>query len=194
MTDDIITPPNWRDALSRFIYKRDVQGVARTVLERLRDSSQPSPLGVWAALEEPSEATGAVLGAFYLYAVGSAICDHRITPTEREHLKRLRVVLRIGEGQLLRHSRPAVEELVTREMFAILDDDQVDPREALYQVALQEALGLGYDEYSALTAAVVNQKLRPILEESQRGLLAEEFQRRLVALDSLVRVDRPASR
>lgn len=181
-------PPNWSETISRFVFNRDVQGVAREVLYQVRAPQGLTAPQIWTALQPLTEADKAALAGFYLFDLESVLLDHRIGLGERARLRSLRHLLRIEEGDLLRCQRTEVERIVVREIGDILQDDLVDPSEALRQVDLQEALGLSYDEYSQLTASLVAGKIRPWIAESRIGLPPAEFQRRLVALDSLISI------
>jgi hypothetical protein len=182
-------PPNWHETIDRFVYRRDVKNTARAVLYRLREPSGLTAFRIWEQFStEPTESDKVSLTDFYLFDLDSVLVDHQIAAGERARLRVLRSLLRIQEGDLLRHRPEEVTRIVEREISEILQDDQVDAREAWLQVDLQEALGLSYDEYARLARATIDTKIRPWLE-GYKGPINADLQRRLVALDSLIRVE-----
>jgi hypothetical protein len=91
-----------------------------------------------------------VLAAFTLSYISSALRDHRLSQDELQRIRRLKHVLFLGDGALLRLQRGKIVGLMRSELGAIIADGLEDTDEAVHQVDLQGALGLGYDEYLGL--------------------------------------------
>jgi hypothetical protein len=158
------------------------------VLMRIADASPSEllPHAVWSGLDDPGPRERRALAAFYLDVVRLAARSGGLSFSGQTELRTLRIVLRLEEGDLLRFDEEGMAELVCGQIAYHLLDDRMDPDEALQQVALQQALGLSFDQYQELTARIVLPKVRALLIEAQGGLPASEFQRRLAALDSFI--------
>jgi len=123
-----------------------------------------------------------------IYFIGFCIADHVLTLEKVRAVVRLRRLLGIEDGDLFSLRRREVEELVERELTRLLADGRLDPHGARYQAALQEVLGLGYDEWLKLTRPAVGRIVRASLDEL-RGAGAPTDRDRRAFLDRLFALD-----
>jgi hypothetical protein len=66
-------------------------------------------------------------------------------------IKEMKLFLDVREGEFFNYRPVEISEILIKQLNAILDDFIIDRREDLYQVELQAAFDLGYDQYFALT-------------------------------------------
>jgi hypothetical protein len=101
-------------------------------------------------------------------------------------LKRL---FRIAEGDFTQFAREEVAELLATQLERALADRQVDDREAVQKVRLQESFGLGYDEFLELTRPLFDEVAAQLWEEGvEKGWYVDELERRIAALGTVYSV------
>jgi AcrR family transcriptional regulator len=94
---------------------------------------------------------GQVLDLVLGYIVSALESHPRLRPEHQADIKMLRKHLEIRDGEFMER-RPAEVAAILNEQFErILEDGIIDSEEELYQVELQAAFGLGYDDYLAVT-------------------------------------------
>jgi hypothetical protein len=100
------------------------------------------------------------------------------TAADLADIRRLRLFLRINDGDLLTHRPAELTELLNEQIEHILDDRVVTASEELLQVELQSALGIGYDDYLKLTRYGIEQVYSSLrmqaLERGEGGALARQ--------------------
>jgi hypothetical protein len=114
----------------------------------------------------------------YLWCVQSALRDHALTEQELSALRRLRRALGIEDGALLAYHEEFVTRIAREVVRLLLLDDVIDEEEALYKVAVQEALALGYDDFLALVAMTLQEALLALLsrmDPNSEGLTDGQF-------------------
>ena len=86
--------------------------------------------------------------------------------------------------------RPAeVSALLSEQLDRILDDDLITDEEELYQVELQAAFGLGYDEYLLLIRGALERAYAQLSRSAEiGGPSAADARRKLKALDPIYRL------
>ena len=141
---------------------------ADRALDRVLALLAKVPLGdlsrtdIWAGHEAPPpDALQDKLAEFAVYLVSCLLEDHRLSKTEQSTIAFIKRLLYIEEGALLARQRDAIVDLLRGEVCLILQDETVDPEEAIHQVDVQAALDLSYDQYLELT----EEFLRPLVEE-----------------------------
>lgn len=175
------------EAIHRFVSDSAIDDDARRILERLtHPEASQTRVELWANVDPLERPELAPLGSYYLGVLQSCLKDHRISPDERFVLKQLRLLLWLDDGLLLRQHATAVELLVLSEMADILADDLLDAQEQLHEVALQEALGLSYDEYVVLVSRA-HDRLKTEIETGSRKIAPADYNRRMAALESMIR-------
>lgn len=108
---------------------------------------------------------------FVLFIIRSFLADHALSLEEAQTLRSLKRLLGVDEGDLLHFEHQEVRLMVAAEVSTILADGRVDRAEGLHQSALQEALGLGYDEYVELAKIPIQVLIdRLFAEASASGL------------------------
>jgi hypothetical protein len=99
--------------------------------------------------------------------------------------------LDIKEGEFAMYRPSEVAAILQRQLETILADWQVDEAEDVYQVALQTAFDLGYDQYLALTRVVLERAWAELLSLSDSKVDSHSsivLQKRLAALEPLYRL------
>jgi hypothetical protein len=140
----------WREVARSYLEEHGDAGEAAAVIERLRLGS---PLDVTEALApDAARRWKHKTTAFLLAGLEIALGDHALSDDEMREFKHLRRVFRLSEGDFLAHNHVEVVNLLSWEIRRILADGVVSLDEALHEVKLQEAFGLGYDEYANLIA------------------------------------------
>lgn len=129
--------------------------------------------------------------SFLIHYVGFVLDDHRISESEMQNIRALGRIFDLDEGDLLSMHRSAIAVLLQTEMEKMLADEHVDDLEVMHQADLQRALGLGFDDYLALTRETVRPVVERLLEEARGGSRRhqDEIIRRLQALQTVFRVD-----
>ena len=137
--------------------------VARSYLEEYGDSGEAAAVIGRLRVESPLDITDAMAPAdarrwkhktttFLLSGLELALGDHALSDQEMREFKHLQRVFRLDEGDFLRHKHSEVVALLSWEIRRILADGVVSMEEALHEVKLQEAFGLGYDAYTSLVS------------------------------------------
>jgi hypothetical protein len=102
--------------------------------------------------------------AFFLAAIERALADHMLTDDEIVGLRRMRLIFRIEDGDLVEHHPEAVARLLCKELEVVFADRGIDAQEAIHKVKLQELFGLGYDDFIALAAPEIDRLRDRLLE------------------------------
>jgi hypothetical protein len=166
------------------------------VIQKLKKTA---PKEITEALDpEVAEIVKAETTAFLLSAIRDAVADHALTDAEMQGLSHMQRVFRIEEGDLLQHHPDEVAWLLSQELERLLEDQEIDPKEAVHETKLQELLGLGYDQFIALTApeieAVILDLLHALDRVEEEGTEAEKEARvreRLRALSTIYKLNTP---
>lgn len=111
-----------------------------------------------------------------------------LTSEAQEELFWLKRSLAVREGELFDYRPAEITALLGGQMEAILADGAVDDAEERYQVELQRALDLGYDQYLALSRRAIEDTLRDLeLRLAMRESASEDLslRERIRALQSL---------
>jgi hypothetical protein len=142
----------------------------------------------------PDEAAAAKPEAcrFLLFAIRLAVADHALSEAELRDLRHMARLLRVNEGDLLEEHREEVRDLLAQELERLLEDRTIDPIEAVHKVKLQELLGLGYDQFIAMTHPVVDRVVNDLRQQlNPEGLTrlsspdVEWLQRQIAAMDTV---------
>lgn len=168
----------------------------------LRQFRETDPLRLTTAIDPAvAESHKESLAEFLLHAIRAALSDHALSDSEVHVIRHVCRILRIQEGDLLASHRSAVVGVLANEMQRLLEDDLVDPNEAIHKAKLQEILGLSYDEFVALTAPQIEGVLVRLLRRVDPSLgpadLAERihwFRDRVSALDTVYNFNPAGSR
>jgi hypothetical protein len=140
----------WAEVARAYLEEHGDAGGAAAVIARLRGES---PLDITEALApEVARRWKHKTTAFLLSGLEMALADHALSDDEMREFKHLQRVFRLSEGDFLAHHYVEVVALLSWEIRRILADGVVSVEEALHEVKLQEAFGLGYDAYTSLIA------------------------------------------
>lgn len=181
----------WRELVDSFFRDGVASPGLRAFLERL---AKVGPEQLRERLDpEIAERDKNATTRFIVEAIRGAVADHALSLKEVKELRDLSRLLRVEEGEILRNHRSEVGRLLGEELERVLEDDHLDPREALHKVKLQELLGLGYDEFLQLTAPHTREILPRILHrleleavEHGEELALERFRYIATTMDALV--------
>ena len=130
------------------------QGVIATVVDQLADGSlavETVDRAIAMAKDESPNVIRRELAGLLVHYIEYATRDGKLTADELADVRFLNVSFRLRSGEVLKHQRDPICEILDREMNRILLDERVDQVELEYQTELQSALGLGYDEFLHLT-------------------------------------------
>lgn len=124
---------------------------------------------------------------FAIMVIRECLRDHVLLPDEADFIREMKIHLGIREGDLLDSRDEDVRSILTREVERLFEDGRVDSQEDLFQVALQEALSLSYDEYIELTREsakrLVDRWVAKITEDGViTGAERQDLNRRVAAL------------
>lgn len=180
----------WARVAAEYLASHAPGNDVATLVRRL---SEVHPIEITDALAmDRAEAAKPDATAFLLFAIRHAVADHALSDDEVSTLRHLARVLRVQEGDLLTLHGEEVSRLLSQEFERLLEDRTIDPVEAVHKVKLQELLGVGYDEFVALTRPVIENVIVDLIRELDpdpvRGLTEGEihlFHQRLAALDSV---------
>lgn len=140
----------WPEAARAYLNEHGDAGEAAAVISRLR---LESPVDITEALPpEVARRWKHKTSAFLLSGLELALGDHALSEEEMREFRHLQRVFRLNEGDFLAHNYVEVVSLLSWEIRRILADGVVSMDEALHEVKLQEAFGLGYDAYTSLIA------------------------------------------
>lgn len=112
-------------------------------------------------------------------------------PLDRERQRdvtHLKEWLEIAEGEFATHRPVEVATLLQGQLEVILDDREISEAEDLYQVELQRAFDLGYDQYLAFTRTVlerVRSDLSMVNADALAGPARARLRRQRAALEPL---------
>ena len=181
------TDPHLAVAFSRFAQSRQASDVQRAVAG-LAKAGDLTPEKVRATLSEAdlAGARGDLID-IVLYYVRVALADNDLTERELATVTYLKRLFRIPEGAIVAHDRDDVAELLTSQVVRILADQNVDPAEAVQKVRLQEAFGLGYDEFLDFTRPVVRSIVRGWFDDPHDEYIGD-LEARLARLDTVYSV------
>lgn len=188
MPQDLTETPEWSAVAAAFLAEHPLLGPAGDVVRSLLEVH---PLEITTAMQpETAAAAKREASSFLLFAIRSALEDHSLSDDELRALRHLHRVFRIEEGDLLEHHEAEVASLLAEELSRILEDQWIDPEEALHKVKLQELLGLSYDQFLELTAPDVERVVLELLNhvDERAGIESPEarayFRARLAVIDS----------
>jgi hypothetical protein len=113
------------------------------------------------------------------------LADRAISATEREDVRVLRRILDVEDGELMHLRRRELAILLGYQLDYVLDDALIDDPEELFQVELQAALGLGYDDYLTLIRPSVERVFAALrsLTGDPSGVKSESTERKLNLLE-----------
>lgn len=110
-----------------------------------------------------------------------------------ESLRAIKTALEVREGELLKHRRIEIAYLLGDQLETILEDGVIDKPEELYQVELQDAFDLGYDQYLALIGPRVEQAVSRHQDDLRLATSSDEqkkLRKNLSALETLLELTR----
>lgn len=181
---------DWATTAATFLEAKAAPEPVRDLVSVLRDRS---PLEIDRAVQEgvdPDVKDSATV--FLLMAIRDAVADHALSKREVHELRHVARALRIEEGDLLEYQQDEVARLLCEELKRLLEDRTIDPAEAVHKVRLQEVLGLGYDQFLALTAPEMDRVVLDLMHlfgvDGKAPMLradVAEFRGRLIALDTV---------
>lgn len=109
-----------------------------------------------------------------------------LTPVQLGDLHALNAFLGLDDGAYFRLRPAEVAAILGSQMDCILEDAEISKEEELYQVDLQSAFGLGYDQYLALTRSAFERAYSELqMLASGRGASAERAKHNLKAIEPL---------
>jgi len=121
--------------------------------------------------------------------VAAALENGPLTAEHQANVRALRRCLRMADGEFAELRSSEVAALLGEQLDRILEDGQVDDAEELYQVELQAAFGLSYDQYLALTRAVIERAYAALrMQLGQFGDSPLATRRKLEALEPLYKL------
>ena len=178
-----LPPSPFSEAVLAYIEHRRIKGGAQRVLVALAGPqltrARFAELVADVPAAEALDLGDAILDAI-LFVIGVALADHQLTYAERRAIRGVQHMVGLEEGELLVRRPVQVADLLEQEIRLLLEDRGISPREALHQVALQEVLGLSYDQYLQLTRPGVDQIVDECIAEiTASGLVTEEGRHRL---------------
>jgi hypothetical protein len=179
-------------ALGAFAQMHRLEGTAGRVIELSVSDNLTRQLAMALAEQVPAQERGAYVETILdavLFVIEQMLVVPPLETDELAHLVRLQRLLGIGEKDLLTYSSSRVAAILQGEVTRLLADGNVEPTEALYQVGLQEVLGLTYDEYRQLTQPAADRVVDEIISDiiADGTITSEErlrLERQLIALDT----------
>jgi hypothetical protein len=115
-------------------------------------------------------------------------------PLNPEHLRdvtQLKEFLHVAEGELASERPAEIASLLQEQLEIILADREITEQEDLYQVELQRAFDLGYDQYLLLIRTVLEKvwaDLSAIAVEDSAHPEALRIRNQLIALEPMYRL------
>jgi hypothetical protein len=105
-------------------------------------------------------------------------------------ISHLKEFMDVGEGEFATQRPAEVASLLQEQLEMILADGVIDENEDLYQVELQKAFDLGYDQYLLFTRVVLERVWARLshMADNATDLEAGWARRRLYALEPLYRL------
>lgn len=76
--------------------------------------------------------------------------DNLLTEEELDQAKRLKLFLKIREGDFYENCKDQIAELIHEQLSLMFKDNIIESHESLGKVSLQELFDLGYDQYLEL--------------------------------------------
>jgi hypothetical protein len=124
--------------------------------------------------------------------VQDALRSGALTSAHQADVRILSMCLDISAGEFVDRRPAEIAALLGEELERILDDDVIDDAEELYQVDLQTAFGLGYDDYLTLVRTAFERAHADLSARAARG---EAVGAKLRALEPIYRLatSRPRS-
>ena len=87
--------------------------------------------------------------------------DNVLSTEEMQTLRMMKLFFRIQEGDFLnQHKERKIEHILCQQLELIYQDKQVDQRESMMKVELQELFGLSYDQFLQIEQEAVETALR----------------------------------
>jgi hypothetical protein len=121
--------------------------------------------------------------------IEQALKDGPLTSSELADIRALNAFLQITDGQFLQHRPGEVAAILCAQLERILEDEEISDEEELFQVDLQAAFGLGYDDYLALTRrAFERAHLDLTAQAAGSGINALVAKRKLASLEPVFRL------
>jgi hypothetical protein len=120
--------------------------------------------------------------------VGRVIDSGIFGPDGQKAFTLLKKIFDVQEGEFVRYRPVELATLLGSQLDTILEDSVIDPSEDVYQVALQDAFDLGYDQYLALCRRALEHawfRLCEALREEREPNLVKYRQGRLDDLEPL---------
>jgi hypothetical protein len=188
---------NWAHIAGNYLTTNPVDGPLAPIIVSL--SRGIAPMELDERLSESAALDAKVTaGHFMLFGIREAVADHILSDDEMAALRHLTRVFRLQEGDLLANHRTAVAELLCLELERLLEDRRIDPAEAIHKVRLQELLGLGYDQFVALTMPEIENVVVDLMRNLDPGMIqgssdsaVKLFQKQIAALDTIYDLNSP---
>ena len=87
--------------------------------------------------------------------------DNILSSEEMHTLRMMKLYFHVQEGDFLKqHKDEQIEHILCRQLELIYQDKQVDRRESMMKVELQELFGLSYDQFLSFEHRAVEQALK----------------------------------
>jgi hypothetical protein len=121
--------------------------------------------------------------------IEDCLADGALSEHALADIHALNACLSLDKGAYFKLRPAEVGALLGEELDRILDDDLITDAEELYQVELQAAFGLGYDEYLLLTRRAFERAFAQLSRSADMGgPSAVDAKRKLKALEPIYRL------
>lgn len=116
-----------------------------------------------------------------------------LTPERQQEIAHLKLALKVAEGEFAALRPVEIATILREQLAVVLADGEIDHGEDVYQVELQRAFDLGYDQYLTLGRSAFEHAMQALLDH-QAALTQgypdeqERIGRRIAALEPLYRL------
>lgn len=82
--------------------------------------------------------------------------DNHLSEIEMNNVRMLKLILKVREGDFLKHGKEnCIKEILGYQLKRMFEDNEIDYKESLEKVSLQEFFGLSYDQYLSFEHKIV---------------------------------------
>lgn len=118
--------------------------------------------------------------------IRTALSDHpRLSSENQQDVHRLRRHFEVGDGEFMERRPAEIAAILNEQLAAILEDGIIDAEEELYQVELQAAFGIGYDDYLRVCRLAIENAFFDLTARAERD---SDVRPKLRALEPLYRL------
>lgn len=185
MADEVLFPPEVTEAFQRYVRSRAASPLQEEV-GRLSATGALTRQALDAAIHSSILTPRQVIPELVdlvLYYIRSSLVDQDFSASEVATVRNLKRLFRIEEGDFLQHAEEEVAELLASELSRSLENRQIDDQDAVQAERLQEAFGLGYDQFLELTRPLYDEVVEHLWwEGSEKGWGVDELERRVSLL------------